>query len=246
MKEGVVTFGEKAGVAGPAFFIPMVASKIEVALVNSSGKFDLPLSAHNVSGGGGELTIGIDSAPPFSLNLACNFGIFAEDPSKPASLLKYHSSADVVTTPNDWFTVQDWNTQKGLEVTIRDPYMKQSVEAHELRSALPGDQCKAHQGPTQDGQACVIAVVRFNGQLFSTNVSLTTYTADGSKLSHTFASGVVILKVPLNSSLPFTEVFAAVNYREPTSGVHDGKNYSTVDHWATTYARISRPAVVLV
>jgi len=249
MSTGVVTFGEKAGVAGPSFFLPMVENKIHISLANASGKVNLQLSAHNTSGGGGELTTSFNSAPPFSLNLACTYGIFNEDPKKPVSLLKYYSNAGVVTKPRDWFKVQDWNTQEGLEVTIRDPWMKHAPEDYgqHLASSDPGDECKAGGGPEQDGEACVVAVIRFNGQLLRGNVSLTTYVANGTKLrTTTSTSGVTILKVPLIASLPFTEIFAAANYREPYAGTYDGKKYSLVDHWATTYARLSRTHAVLV
>jgi len=240
---GVVTFGEEAGVAGPAFFLPMVEHKINVSIVNSSGKVDLQLSAHNTSGGAGELTTSFDSAPPFRFNLACTFGVFGEDPSKPKSLLKYSSNADMVTKPNDWFPVQDWNTQGGLDVTIRDPWMKQSRGEYGLGLASidPGDECKQGGGSLQDGEACVVAVIRFNGELLAANVSLTTFFGNGTKLRTTFStSGVTILKVPLNASQPFTEVFASANYKELTPGTYSGKEYAFVDNWATTYARLSR------
>jgi len=243
MHVGVVTFGEKAGVPGPAFFLPMVEKKITLSIVNASGKATLQLSAKNSSDGGGELTTVFDSAPPFSLNLACTFGIFNEDPAKPVSLLKYNSNADMVTRPRDWFQVQDWNTQEGLEVTIRDPWMKRPAEEYGLgvASGDPGDECQAGGGAVQDGEACVVAVIRFNGQLLTSNASLTTFVANGTKLRTTFStSGVTILKVPLTASLAFTEVYAAANYREPLAGTYGGKNYSFVDHWATTYARLSR------
>jgi hypothetical protein len=249
LNTGVVTFDEKAGVPGPAFFLPMVKDKIRVSLVNASGKVDLQLSAHNTSAGGGELTTSINAAPPFSFNLACIFGIFDEDPKKPVSLLKYYSNADMVTKPNDWFQVQDWNKQEGLEVTIRDPWMKRSAAEYGVHSVSgdPGDECKPHAGPEQDGQACVVAVIRFNGQLLTGNISLTTYIANGTKLRTTVStSGVTILRIPLNTSLPFTEVFAAANYREASPGTYGGQNYSLVDHWATTYARLSRANDVIV
>jgi len=251
MSAGVITFGEKAGVPGPAFFLPMVESKLHLSLVNSSGKVNLQLSAQNTSGGGGELTTSLESSLPFSFNLACTFGIFNEDSTKPISLLKYYSNADMVTTPNDWFQVQDWSTKKGLEVTIRDPWMKRPPEQFGLglgvASGGPGDECKAGGGSDQDGEACVVAVIRFNGQLLASNVSLTTYFANGTKLRTTFStSGVTILKVPLSVSLPFTEVFAAANYKELSAGTFGEKNYSLVDHWSTTYARLARSNKVLV
>lgn len=247
LSEAVVTFDEKAGVPGPAFFLPMVQDKISMSLVNASGTVKLQLAAQNTSGGNAELTTAIDSAPPFSLKLASTFGIFNEDPAKPTALLKYYSNADLVTTPNDWFKVQDWNMQEGLEVTIRDPWMKRPTAEHGLRLGDPGDECKAGGGPEQDGEACVVAVVRFNGQLLEGNVSLTTFVSNGTKLrSTTSTQGVTILKVPLDASLAFTEIFASANYRESSAGTYGGKNYSFVDHWATTYARLARAKEVLV
>lgn len=247
MNTGVVTFGEKAGVPGQAFFLPMIENKIRLSVVSASGKVNLPLSAHNTSGGGGELTTSIKATPPFSFNLACIFGIFNDDPKKPVSLLKYYSNADVVTKPNDWIQVQDWNTQEGLEVTLRDPFMKHPHEEFgvHLVSGDQGDECAVLKRVKRE--ACVVAVVRFNGQPIDGNVSVSTYLADGTKFDTTVSvGGVTLVKLPLNASLPFTEVFASANYREPSAGTYGGKKYSVVDHWATTYARLFRDDTVLL
>jgi hypothetical protein len=247
--EAAITFGEKAGVPGPGVFLDMVASKVTLTLCNSTqptatkGCTALPLIRKRTSFFGllgEELTATIDSARPFSLNLAATFGIFGEDPAKPKSLLKYYSSADVVKKPTDWFLVQDWDGTKGLDLSIRDPWMLQpGISDSSIASRLTdsGDQCAAHAGPVQDGEACVVAVVRFQGKLLSNNVTVSTFTDDGNKLRASISQyGTLILKVPLNKS-----VFASVNYREMVPGKYDGKDYAFVDHWATTYARILRP-----
>merc|ERR1712039_234016 len=105
----------------------------------------------------------------------------------------------------------------------------------------PGDECRPHQGPLQDGAACVVAVIRFNGELLDAGVFVETFTGSGAKLNKTTSqSGVTILKVPLQKLAPSTAVWARVNYHENIPGKYEGKDYTFVDHWATTFARIQR------
>merc|ERR1711879_108639 len=93
----------------------------------------------------------------------------------------------------------------------------------------------------QDGCACIVAVIRFNGELLAGDLKVETFTAEGAKLNTTQSqSGVIIIKVPYDASKAFTAVWARVNYHENVSGNYNGANYTFVDHWATTYARIVR------
>jgi hypothetical protein len=244
--DAVVTFGEAPGVPGPWAFLSMVADKTSLSSHDVRGQQNVTLSANKTWPAGAmhsELSGHIAATPPFSLRLAATFGIFHG-----GSLLQYWSSADVVTKPNDWFAVQDWAPQRGLEITIRDPWMNRSslsraddAIAERLKLMDPGDECRAHGGPMQDGAACVLAVIRFNGQLIGADLAVDTYTAQGAKLNTTHSqSGVTILKVPYDTSANFTAVWARVNYHENVSGTFEGKRYNFVDHWATTYARIVR------
>lgn len=243
--EALVTFDEKAGVPGPAFFLPMVADGISLLWTqNLTDSKSLNLTTRNVSSGCAELVSAFDANPPFRLQLASIFGIFNEDPAKPVSLLKYTSSADVVTEQGDWWDLQDLGFQSGLEITIRDPYASQPVvQKRSEGNRYPGDQCEPGN-KFEDGDACVLAVVRFNGELLKADMNITTFSSNGSMLSTTFqpadAFGMVILKVPLVASGPHTEVFAKVQFVEATTGEFQGQTYQVVDHWATTYARIVR------
>lgn len=241
----VVTFGETAGSPGPWMFLSMIADKTSVSSCDGKGKSNVTLVANKTWPGGAlhsKLVGRVQATPPFSLRLAATFGLFHG-----GSLLQYWSSADVVTKPNDWFQVQDWAPQTGLEITIRDPWSNRStlptldgiVEQSRLKNI--GDECAPHQGPMQDGAACVVAVVRFNGELLDAAATVETFTAAGAKLNSTQAQGgVVILKVPYDANLPFTAVWGRVNYHENVPGKYGGKDYKFVDHWATTYARIVR------
>jgi len=232
--EAIVTFGE-AGVPGPTNLLNMVADDVRViSASNKSQLQNLSLTTNDFGDGSAELVGTFSAAPPFRLQLAATFGIFRD------SLLKYTSCADVVTTQNDWWNLQDWGMQSGLEITIRDPYMNQPGFGF---GGYPGDQCEPGRR-SQDGAACVVAVVRFGGELLNADINVTTYASNGSMISSAFQPaegfGVVILKVPLNASAPYTEVFAKVNYREPSPGQVNGTAYDDVDHWATAYARIDR------
>jgi len=121
--------------------------------------------------------------------------------------VKYWANADAVTTPNDWFVIQDLATAE-LEVTLRDPYMAPQSAASrrllELSSLSVDNQCE--QGaPVQDGNACVVAVVRFKGQLLmDANVTITTWSpraGDAQPLrASTSKYGVTIVQVPLPGS----------------------------------------------
>ena len=177
-----------------------------------------------------------------SSQLGCTFGIFRGGP-QPA-LLKYYSNADVVTKPNDWFQVQDLASSQ-LEITLRDPWMKQPNWARGDAGQAPlgngpGDQCP-HGSPWYQGGACVIAVVRFNGTLHTADMNITVFGANGSQVGSGFwpgaAMGVAIVRLPISAT---NLTFASVNYREPRGGAYDGEKYAVVDHWATTSFLLQR------
>lgn len=235
----VVTFSEAPGQPGPSALLSVIADKTTVASCGATGRQSITLST-NKSRFHSELVGRVTAMPPFSLRLAATFGLF-----RGGSLLQYWGSADVVTRPNDWFAVQSWAPQRGLEITIRDPWMNRSrvdeQVVQRLRSMDPGDECVPHAGPMQDGAACVVAVIRFNGELIGANLEVDTYVQAGTRLNTTHSqSGVTILKVPYSASAAFTAVWAKVNYREKEPGTYEGQAYTFVDHWATTYARIVR------
>jgi len=242
--DAIATFGEEAGVPSAGMFLKMVADKIHMSTHDARGQKNVTLSTQSLGLLRSELVGHVDAAPPFSLRLSATYGIFHG-----GSLLQYWGAADVVSEPNDWFKIQDWVPQKGLEITIRDPWMNRSSDAlsnridQALQQADPGDECKPHQGPLQDGAACVVAVIRFNGELLDSSVTLETFDGNGAKLNTTQSqSGVTILKVPLDKTAPFTPVWAKVGYHENVPGQFQGQNYTYVDHWATTYSRIQRAA----
>lgn len=237
-----ITFSDPPGVPSAITLLEMIANKVSLFSHDAQGQKNVTL---NISDPGifgwfhSELVGHIRAVPPFSLRLSATYGIFR------GSLLRYWSSADVVTEPNDWFKIQEWAPREGLEITIRDPWMNHSVSLTEKISralvADRADECKPHEGPLQDGAACVVAVIRFNGELVDTPVSVETFAADGKKLSETEAqSGVVIIKVPLQKGASSTAAWARVGYHENVPGKYQGKDYTYVDHWATTFARIQR------
>ena len=150
-----------------------------------------------------------------------------------------------MTRPNDWFGVQPL-ARSMLEITLRDPWMKQAGHSEGEERALAGvggsagDQCPRGT-PWYQGDACLIAVVRFNGTLQTSAMNITLFAGNGSKIRTGFwpgsAMGVAIVRLPTSVS---NLTFASVNYREPHGGTHKGQSYDFVDHWATTSVVLQR------
>lgn len=236
-----VTFGESAGVPSAKRLLSMVADKICLSSHDVGGQQNVTLSTESSDSLHSQLIGHVAALPPFSLRLSATFGFYHE-----GSLLQYWSTADVVTKPNDWFTIQKWAPQKGLAITIWDPWMNYTsdVLADRINEALltdSGNECNLHQGPVQDGAACVVAMILFNGKLLEAGVEVETFVGSGEMLNKTQSeSGAIILKVPLDKMASSTPVWAKVNYHENVPGKYEGKDYTFVDHWATTYARIQR------
>jgi len=154
------------------------------------------------------------------------------------SLHQYYTSAPQITTPNDWFPVQDMLKNK-FEVTLRDPYMSKesdlvSVGVKRMGNGVSADECPSGEDSV-DGKACIVAVVRFDGELHDPAVNVTTFDAIGETISTVECESVCILKVPMSGPL-----FAAVQYKEMNPGTFEGTDYEYVDHWATTYTVVKR------
>ena len=229
-KETVVSFSEAAGQPGNKHVLQAIAPILSGAVTpldNSTQKLEFAERD-------GEAT-GVLAAPlpggAAAVEAAAPYGQFKVGDDLVD--LKYYTSASVASKPNDWFAIQD-ALKNELEVTIRDPYQATPVVAYDVGvedKARAGDQCP-HGSPTVDGDACVIAVVRFKGRNFDGAVNVTTFDASGAELRTSRADdGVVVVRAPGGA------VFARVNYREaaPKGGL-------PVDHWATTYAKIDRGA----
>jgi len=222
-----VTFGELAGVPEAAAMLDLVAQKTHVFLQSSNDQpFELPVAVENISGGNAELASSpLPVRPPFSLELAATFGVFAEGP-QPPRLLKYWANADRVNVVEEWELVKTWGRADGLKILLL---------AAEQSSP---SQCQ----PAATGSAaCVHALVSYHGQALA-NASITTFSSQGSRLGSAVSdkNGMALLKYPMvpASSEAFTDIYAAVNYHELVSGQYDGKRYDFVDHWATSYSRL--------
>ena len=241
-----LTFGEKAGQPG---LMAMTRSIVDISKIYFAVPTD---TEHTSTVLNGTLTrvehdkatidasLPSTASAPLALESFVNYGLFSEsDPENP-SLLQYYTTAPVITTPNDWFSVQDLLTNT-LEITLRDPYMtkesKRGMEAIGISAqSNNGDQCPPGQ-ESVEGDACVVAVVRFKQQLIK-GLTVSTFDSKGEKLSSDVPcdDGVVILRVPMDSEV----VYAAVNYREAKDGSVDGTDYSVIDHWATTSMVLQR------
>ena len=176
-----------------------------------------------------------DLAPPYAMESFVPYGIFTE--SGPTSLLQYYTSASEVSTPNDWFAVQD-DLKNLFEVTLRDPYMKADgtgVGSKVSSFAFVDDGGCPNGSRSKDGMACVVAVVRFDGSPSTVPLNVTVFDSEGSALGVTECVGACNVKVPMEG-----RAYAAVQYKEMKPGTYDGEEYEYVDHWATTTAIIER------
>jgi len=181
---------------------------------------------------GNELITNQPLAPaPYVLELSYN-----------SSSAKYYANADLATKPNDWFPIQN-SARSTLDITLRDPYMEfphategpADLLKPQTQDAV--DQCPRGVAWHPSGDACLIAVVRFNHELISSAVNVTTYSADGQPLRTAFlpasAMGVVIVRLPVSST---NVSFASVIFREPGTG---GQS-AAVEHAATTSTVLQR------
>jgi hypothetical protein len=231
-----ITFNELPGTAGPGALLDLVQNTTHVYVESTeTPRLNLDTTRKPLPSDRAELIASFSCMPsPYVLELNETFGISTEGP-KPA-LLKYYSSASSVTKPNDWVTVQSL-AQSELEITLRDPYMNTThSKSREVGVVIPpsNDQCPSGVSSFHS-MACVVAVVRFKGQLLG-GVNISTFTANGTLLNQTLTGmGVTIVQVPSSGI-----AYASVNYRELVSGKYDGQPYSYIDHRATTSAALQR------
>ncbi|GMI01917.1 hypothetical protein TrLO_g8128 [Triparma laevis f. longispina] len=232
-----LTFSEHAGSPGAHFFLSSLKDKLSIAQATADGSTIVPFLEKRDGATNGEFLATLPSSvnPPYALETACPYGIFTE--AGPTALLQYYTSSPQITTPNDWFEIQDL-LKNTFEVTLRDPYMSMTTKdvssSVGLKEGLFEDECPSGENSV-DGMACVVAVVRFNGELHSSAVNVTTFDESGETISTTECESVCIMKVPMSGA-----VFAAAQYKEMTPGTFDGTDYEYVDHWATTYTVVKR------
>lgn len=144
---------------------------------------------------------------------------FLLEASGSSGTTKFWANADAVTAAHDWFDIQDMATAE-LEITLRDPYMRlpngTTAAAASARRLLARVKAGAGTGvggavdnqcaqgvPVQDGNACVVAVVRFQGRpLMNAGVNITTWNPASHEIMRVSTSkyGVTIVQVPLPGS----------------------------------------------
>ena len=255
----VATFSATAGGAGEEAPLAQVANKTDVyaepatsAKPPKSPFAPLAMTTTPMGGGGFGLIHNLAVHPPFTLRLNCTSGL---DPAKPERLLKYHASADAVMRPSGWAAVQSTSAAifgahaHALSITLRDPYMSGALGGEGIAIGPPfpaapssADQCPPAQA-WHDGDACVVAVVRFAGALLTAPVNISTFASTGPggtglEYKHALsAGGVTILRVPAAATM----VFARVLHTEAVNGTYAGRPYAEIAHWATTSAVLRRP-----
>ena len=263
-----VTFNEQAGVASPVTGpagIDLVADKTQVWVQGTAAgakKQYIELGIEPLGEEGVMLAAAIPAVPPFAMELRTEFGIYGGGGSgggggggggHGGKLLIYYSSAPSVQRPSDWFAVQDASpSTDGLQITIRDANMLGGTAGEGvLGPPFPAEPSPADQCPPgiawHEGEACVVAVVRFNGTLLTAPHNITTYVSENGNPAQTIRvaqtrGGVTVLRLPPRG-FGAELYYASVNHIEPRAGTYNGTTYHTVDHWATTSTTLHRSYV---
>lgn len=252
----VVTFAEAAGSAESPKLLKMVKNKTHVFVQNShhSKRAELALTEEISGEEGAQLAASIPFSPPFSMTLSTVFGLFGP---KNSSLLVYTASASEPTRPSDWLSIQRIDAHNAradvfarLSIDLRDPFMSGAVPGEGvLAPPLPvtnsnADEC-APGVAWQDDDACVVAVVSFNGTILAAAVNISLYVSvDGQAGTHLRTvetrGGVTVVRLPPRVT-GATFYYAKVNFLEPRAGIYESKPFTSIDHWATTSAILDRP-----
>ena len=245
--KAVATFAESAGSAGPLALLETVKNRTVVQVRGVSGTSqptNLTLAVELLGEEGAGLTANIPVSPPFLMQLSTTYGIYQ------GKLLMYTASASEPTRPSDWLAIQSADTASGLEISVRDPFMSSGVAGEGVlapplpTTKSPGDQCPPGLA-WHNGDACVVAVVRFNGRLLDAAVNISTYVSEdgeaGTLLRTSVTSGgVTVLRLP-PAGKGATFYYAQVNYVEAHNGTYNGTSYTAINRWATTSAILQRP-----
>lgn len=195
----------------------------------------------------------VASQHPFLLESHTVAGL--RDGHKQPKLVISHASTAALSRPYDWVCVSnDWTPSRGaarnlLSLSLRDPAMVGGVTGEGVlspplpASPNPADECGADEW-YREGDACVVAVVIFNGTLLNYSVNLTTFAAadDGTAKQLRVApsrGGVTVLRFPYKDGEP-SYIYASVSYVEQKNGSYQNTTYSAVEHWATTSAVLHR------
>ena len=244
----IVTFAEGAGSAEPLQLLEMVANKTSVLTIeHGAHPVKLNLSFTILGEEGAALEAPIQATPPFMMRLTTNYGAFG------GMQLVYTATAPSVTRPYDWQSIDAQagshsGPHRGLEITLRDPYMIGSSPGEGVllppfpEVASPANQCPLGAA-WSDGDACVVAVVKFNGTLLTAPHNITTYVStDGEAgtqlhVAHT-SGGLTVLRLPPAAhSGRGIYYYAKVNYIQSRVGA------VAIDHWATTSTLLHRPYI---
>jgi len=187
------------------------------------------------------------------MELMATYGVIEhEEPCATAPcLLRVFASASAVQRPHDWFGVQKASNNTGLEITLRDPFMVGAMPGEGVLGppfpleTSPGNQCPLGQA-WQDGDACVIAVVKLNGTLLGSNHTIHTYVANkggaAQKVGEVEARGGVTV-VSLPRTAKDQTYYARVVHKHKQWGIYKGTAYEETLYEATTSTVLSRPAV---
>jgi len=225
-RDALVYFSENGGELDSADLLLKVADKVKPFVQDAMGKRQLTMEVEEVGDSQAQLRGSFSAARPFALALSMTYGIYR------GKLLKYYSNANVATTAEDWAFIEETEVT-GLEVTLRAYGDQCGADLWHHRPSFPSPPF-----PPRPSVACVAAVVRFQGRLLDAKVEA--FDSKGAPLEVLPTSvGTAVVKVPVDASKPYMEVYAKVNYVQHLPGEFKDEKYDMVDHWATTYGRVN-------
>ena len=245
-----VTLSEAAGSLGPLDQLMSMRNQTSVRLDGGKTPQNLTLTIKPGGEEGASLVAPINIPPPFDLNLVTNRGVSG------GTLQMMYATAPALQRPLNWRQFDlDGGLNVGLTITLRDPFMLGGLPGEGvlggMSSNLPQEPSSADECPHGQAwerkEACVVAVVTFNGKVLAAKHNITTYVSiDGTAAREHSAlltsGGVTVVRLP-PAGTGAVRYYAKVNYVEKRSGTFGGKTYSQVEHWATTSAILHRPEV---
>lgn len=246
-----VSFSSTPGAHAPASaLVPLINSTALFVERSDGQKSLLLLTLKSVStplGQADMLTAPIPFVAPFLLKSTT---IGHTVPGMPSALRLYYAFNSAVTRPHDWMALDAAEKDDGvggLSITLRDPFMIGGIPGEGVLSppfpaaASPADECPPGVS-WHEGDACLIAVVRFNGTVLTDAHNITTYVSDGGAgaVYRTLLTqgGVTVVRLP-PAATGAVDYYASAHYREER--VHGA--YTVLDHWATTSTLLLRPWV---
>ena len=255
-----VTYTDFPATYGPKILLaPLVNSTIVAEEHEDGTKAFLSLSMQAIGETANAfLAAPIGTAPPYLIKLTTVYGLLP--PPATSTLRVFYAFTTSVKRPHDWMALDAAEANDGLgglSITLRDPFMIGALAGEGvLTPPFPAEPSPADECPSgvawHEGDACLVAVVRFNGTVLADAHNITTYIetagtgADPPSVrpyrTVTTRGGVTVVRLP-PAATGASSYYADVRYLEDRKGSYGGRGYTALEHWATTSTELQRPFV---